>query len=231
MNDVASQPEQDFAAAPGSRAELARLMRRTCAEIGADRYMLVEPLTERGPQTVRIITSNWVFDSIEAVGLEGIARILDQGDAVGPGLQPRAFSPSSMNFLTPPEALALREYGHAELFCQKLRVAGRRVFALFSSEAPRSIDPGGLARAHMICCYALEQWAAVETGRRLRDPLSERERECLLWVSEGKTTDEVALILGVSSNTVNSYVAHAIQKFGASNRAMAIATAIRSGII
>ncbi|TIX10880.1 MAG: helix-turn-helix transcriptional regulator, partial [Mesorhizobium sp.] len=55
--------------------------------------------------------------------------------------------------------------------------------------------------------------------------------ECLFWVSEGKTTDEVALILGVSSNTVNSYITHAIQKFAASNRAMAIATAIRSGII
>ena len=44
-------------------------------------------------------------------------------------------------------------------------------------------------------------------------------------------TDEVAVILGVSSNTVNSYITHAIQKFAASNRAMAIATAIRSGII
>ncbi|RUY85729.1 LuxR family transcriptional regulator, partial [Mesorhizobium sp. M7A.F.Ca.CA.001.12.2.1] len=41
----------------------------------------------------------------------------------------------------------------------------------------------------------------------------------------------VAVILGVSSNTVNSYITHAIQKFAASNRAMAIATAIRSGII
>ncbi len=64
-----------------------------------------------------------------------------------------------------------------------------------------------------------------------QDPLSDRERECLIWVSEGKTTDEVALILGVSANTVNSYVTHAIQKLSASNRAMAIATAIRSGII
>ena len=64
-----------------------------------------------------------------------------------------------------------------------------------------------------------------------QDPLSDRERECLIWVSEGKTTDEVALILGVSGNTVNSYITHAIQKLSASNRAMAIATAIRSGII
>lgn len=39
------------------------------------------------------------------------------------------------------------------------------------------------------------------------------------------------MILGVSSNTINSYITHAIQKLSASNRAMAIATAIRSGII
>jgi DNA-binding CsgD family transcriptional regulator len=63
------------------------------------------------------------------------------------------------------------------------------------------------------------------------DPLSERERECMRWVSEGKTTDEVAMILGVSSNTVNSYVGHAMQKLSASNRAMAMATAIRNGLI
>ena len=83
----------------------------------------------------------------------------------------------------------------------------------------------------MACCYALNQFFTATGRRASRDPLSERERECLAWVSQGKTTDEVAVILGVSSNTVNSYVAHAIQKFGASNRAMAIATAIRSGII
>ena len=67
--------------------------------------------------------------------------------------------------------------------------------------------------------------------RQTQDPLSERERECLFWVSEGKTTDEVATILGVSPNTVNSYVTNAIQKLSAANRPAAIATAIRSGII
>lgn len=50
-------------------------------------------------------------------------------------------------------------------------------------------------------------------------------------MSEGKTTDDIAIILGVSANTANSYIANAIQKFGSSNRAMAMATAIRSGVI
>ena len=83
----------------------------------------------------------------------------------------------------------------------------------------------------MRCCYALSQIPEMLRQAAAQDPLSDRERECLAWVSEGKTTDEVALILGVSANTVNSYVTHAIQKLSASNRAMAIATAIRNGII
>lgn len=83
----------------------------------------------------------------------------------------------------------------------------------------------------MRCCYALSQIPGLLRAAVAQDALSDRERECLVWVSEGKTTDEVAVILGVSGNTVNSYITNAIQKLSASNRAMAIATAIRSGII
>lgn len=86
-------------------------------------------------------------------------------------------------------------------------------------------------RAQLQCCYALSQVPALLAAASMQDPLSDRERECLFWVSEGKTTDEVAVILGVSANTVNSYITQAIRKFSASNRAMAVATAIRSGII
>jgi DNA-binding CsgD family transcriptional regulator len=125
----------------------------------------------------------------------------------------------------------LREYGHTELFCLRTPAAGRRYFLLLSSDWPGAIDVAALVRAHIKCCYAVGRLVSTDAGGTERNPLTERERECLRWVSEGKTTDEVALILGVSSNTVNSYIAHAINKFGASNRAMAIATAIRNGII
>ena len=225
------QTTQDAHGPVTSRAGLARFMRRTCNEIGADRYMLVEPSVERGPKSVRIITSNWIFDALEDLGTAGIAAIIESGDAAGAGMQPRAIVTAEAAFLSAEEKRALRDHCHVELYCQKLDVGGTRVFALFSCEARQCINSAALARAHMACCYALNQFFAAMGRRASRDPLSERERECLAWVSQGKTTDEVAVILGVSSNTVNSYVAHAIQKFGASNRAMAIATAIRSGII
>ena len=113
----------------------------------------------------------------------------------------------------------------------RLHVGKRRYFLLFSAGEADAIEQNGLQEAQIQSCYVLSQVPEMLEAAAMQDPLSDRERECLYWVSAGKTTDEVAVILGVSSNTVNSYVAHAIQKFGASNRAMAMATAIRSGII
>lgn len=233
MTYLASIPDtQDTPKGPiGTRAQLAGFMRRICARIGADHYMLIEPSVERGPKSVRIIASDWIFDALEDLGSQGIAAIIESGHAAGAGAPPRALPLAAGGFLSAAHRRALRDHGHAEIYCQKLSAAGNGAFAMFSAGLPRRIDSAALARAHMACCYALAQFLAASGCRGSPGPLSERERECLLWVSEGKTTDEVALILGVSSNTVNSYIAHAIQKFGASNRAMAIATAIRSGIV
>ena len=121
--------------------------------------------------------------------------------------------------------------GHREIYPLRVQAGRHRYFVLFSSEHTDRIDQDALIGAQMRCCYALSQIPDMLRAAVAQDPLSDRERECLIWVSEGKTTDEVALILGVSGNTVNSYVTHTIQKLSASNRAMAIATAIRSGII
>lgn len=232
MATLATITEADEASVPvTSRSGLARFMRRICAEIGAESYMLVEPSIEHGSRSVRIITSNWIFDALEELGTDGVARIIESSHAAGAGAPSRAIEAATAAFLPAEERRALRNHGHHELHCRKLCMRGASIFVIFSSSTTGCIEPGAVVRAHMKCCYALSQFIAATGGRATNDPLSERERECLLWVSEGKTTDEIALILGVSSNTINSYISHAIQKFGASNRAMAIANAIRSGII
>ena len=213
------------------RTDLSRLMKRVCADIGARSYLLVEPAVERGPKGLRILASDWIYDALEELGGDGIFEIIESGYAAGVSEAPRAL-PEPAPFLSPAQRLVLRDHGHAEMFARRLNVRGRAVFALFSAPHCGAIDPAALARAGMMCSYALDGYlGATAQEPALAGVLSERQRECLKWVSEGKTTEEIALILGVSSNTINSYVAHAIQKFGASNRAMAIATAIRSGVI
>ena len=61
--------------------------------------------------------------------------------------------------------------------------------------------------------------------------LSDREKQCLLWCSRGKTTSDIAGILGLSDHTVNHYLKSAALKLNAVNRTHAIAKALRYGII
>ena len=217
-----------------TRGDLTAFLMDLTAEIGADAYMLVAIVHEEDRNTARILASNWIHDAIELVGRPLIAS-LAQTPATAPGARPRSLlasqAPELPGVLSGEEATLLDVLGHREICPLSVQAGRNRYFVLFSAERIDKIDQGALIGAQMRCCYALSQIPEMLRQAAAQDPLSDRERECLAWVSEGKTTDEVALILGVSANTVNSYVTHAIQKLSASNRAMAIATAIRNGII
>lgn len=58
-----------------------------------------------------------------------------------------------------------------------------------------------------------------------------RERECLRWCAEGKTSEEIGIILSLSTHTVNHYLISATKKLNAVNRVHAITTAVRLGLL
>lgn len=66
---------------------------------------------------------------------------------------------------------------------------------------------------------------------RTADVLTEREIDCLNWTSAGKTSVEIAEILGLSEHTINHYLNRATKKLDAVNRTQAVAKALRSGVI
>ncbi|MDI6027261.1 LuxR C-terminal-related transcriptional regulator [Corticibacterium sp. UT-5YL-CI-8] len=217
------------------RGDLTAFLMQLCEEVEADCYLLLAMhQTHDGPQP-EIVSSNWIYDAIQLAGHALIAALAQGPLATGPGIRPQSVSTAQSEtidgVLDSEEARMLDVLGHGEIFSLRLHVGHQRLFLLLSSADAGIIDPAKLSKIQFNCCYALSQMPELLSASRLQDPLSDRERECLFWVSEGKTTDDVAMILGVSSNTVNSYITHAIQKLSASNRAMAIATAIRNGII
>jgi len=63
------------------------------------------------------------------------------------------------------------------------------------------------------------------------DPLSPREREVLQLVAEGKTTKEVAAILGVSVKTAESHRTRIMEKLDIHETASLVRYAIRRGLI
>jgi len=229
------QDSMPIAARLASRGDLTAFLMGITADIGADAYMLTAILHDQDRSTARIVASNWTHDAIQLVGHGVIAALVQGPLTAAPGNRPQRLltghAPAPDDGIGGEEAKLLEVLGHGEICSLKLNVGHQRLFVLFSSATPASIDLDRLAQAQISCCYALSHAPDLLAAATMSDPLSDRERECLFWVSEGKTTDDVAVILGVSANTVNSYITHAIRKFSASNRAMAIATAIRSGII
>ena len=61
--------------------------------------------------------------------------------------------------------------------------------------------------------------------------LSERELAVLRWTGDGKTSEEISDILGISVSTVNFHIRNAVGKLGASNKLAATVKAAMLGLL
>jgi DNA-binding CsgD family transcriptional regulator len=182
---------------------------------------------------VRLLASNWVYDAIDMVGVGHLAKMARAATSLGADPQPIFLAKNSSRTSTicgDPES-ELARFGHNEIYALRLDTGARWGCAFFSASSPGRIRRNLVSAAQFRSAYLHSEMADHQVRAEPDDPLSERERECLFWVAEGKTTDDVALIVGVSTNTANRYIAHAIRKLSSANRARAIATAIRRGIL
>ena len=63
------------------------------------------------------------------------------------------------------------------------------------------------------------------------DTLSEREREVFQLIAEGKTNKEIADLLFISPNTVETHRSHVMEKLGLHSAAEVVLYAVRKGVI
>lgn len=68
-------------------------------------------------------------------------------------------------------------------------------------------------------------------GNTFKEKISKRERECLHWAAQGKTSWEISQILGVSESTAIYHLRNATRKLNAANRIHAVAKALKASII
>jgi DNA-binding CsgD family transcriptional regulator len=96
---------------------------------------------------------------------------------------------------------------------------------------PQLRDPLVTVSAEILSGY---YWSEA---RRLTGPsdakplLTARQRECLAWVREGKSSASIAGILGISVMTVNEHVGEACRKLGVRTRLQAAVEAALTGLI
>jgi two-component system response regulator NreC len=63
------------------------------------------------------------------------------------------------------------------------------------------------------------------------EPLSDRERQVLQLIAEGKRTKEIATVLGISVNTAESHRNHIMEKLNIHDVAGLVRYAIRNGLV
>ena len=63
------------------------------------------------------------------------------------------------------------------------------------------------------------------------DQLTDREREVLALIAQGRANKRIALELGISEKTVKNHVGHVLAKLGVTDRTQAAVLAVQEGIL
>lgn len=111
------------------------------------------------------------------------------------------------------------------------------MFALFSDRSASTQNIDDIAR-HLPALALLRDGALGSVlsfrpvlPQALTPALTARERECLQWLVAGKSSWDIAQILKVAEATVNFHMANVCKKLGAGSRLIAVARAVKLGLI
>ena len=133
--------------------------------------------------------------------------------------------------------LILSQYEDRE-YVRRLLKAGVSGYVLKKSagaelaNAIRAVHRGGLVLDPEVARTAMEEANPAAPGAR--DPyeaLTDREKQVLKLVAEGKSNKEVAEVLGISVKTAMSHREHVMEKLGVHNRTELVKFALKKGVI
>ena len=134
------------------------------------------------------------------------------------------------------KVIMLSMYNSRELIVESLRV-GAKGYVLKECtyeelyEAVRSVMSGNFYIARSSLAVIIEDYLRLlkDDEKNSARMLSEREREVLKLLAEGKNTKEIAYELKISKNTVDVHRRHIMEKTGCNSMASLVRYAIREG--
>jgi LuxR family quorum-sensing system transcriptional regulator CciR len=95
------------------------------------------------------------------------------------------------------------------------------------------LDPDHLPLLQLVGAFAFEAARRMSrsTAAQPRVPLTDRQRECVMWAARGKTDWEISRILGISHETVIEHLKHARERYGVGKRTLLAVHALFDGTI
>ncbi|WP_416065456.1 transcriptional regulator VisN [Rhizobium sp. ZK1] len=172
-----------------------------------------------------IVSSDWPFDLVKDVAndlVAGYARSTEFEKCMQV-LQP--------GFALLPESAEV-PHGASRQYCSlTLNVGRSRLVLMFLFREGVVLSPERLRDVGLLAGYFASFLRCGGTKVDRDFELTDRELECLFWIAEGKTSDEIAMILGISRNTINNYITSVMRKTATKTRSEAIAFAVRNNLV
>jgi transcriptional regulator EpsA len=173
--------------------------------------ILFEP--NYGGITTNAVQSAWL-DNFRRFGLQNLAAH-GQCDV-------NSQTASYFSFSSIPGPLSPRHACILKLLVPHLHVALARVVANLRVKAHKH-SPQRILLQKDLSHQALSEKLSLLTI------LTQREKEVMYWMSEGKSNDEIANLLFLGKETIKSHVKKILYKFKSKNRTEAISRAIETG--
>jgi DNA-binding CsgD family transcriptional regulator len=238
-----SEAYADFLSGMNSSAvqteyEVLHLMRQCTAQFGFSHFMIARvPFGEQQRFAERLVLSSWPselvreYDTATVFQVSGLIERLRQTKLPIFGETKLLLNAQGAAARDTVDALfAAPAMGNS--FAAMLHTTHGEAFAVLLSGARGEPDRTETADLYLTLLQLFETLERTfEVGASARDKLSTREIECLRWAAAGKSSDEIAIILGISVYTVSSYFKTATRKLDSVNRMQAIARAMRMKLI
>lgn len=193
--------------------------------VGADGYLLARHELNSENGLDNIISSDWPFDLVRKRGTDLITRLSRTTELE-----------KCLSVLHPAFSMLTEESdlsgGAGREYCTIIFNTGRNRYVLmFMCPADVILSQQRLRETGVLAGY-FASLLFHDTAKTSRDmDLTDRELECLYWIAEGKTSDEIATIIGISKNTINNYITSVMRKTATRTRSEAIAYAVRHNLV
>jgi len=102
-----------------------------------------------------------------------------------------------------------------------------------ASDRPLDLNHEDREAIEILAMLVLTKCRLLRYGAQAPSDLTvtHREADILYWVMEGKTDDEIGIILGLGRTTVKFHIRNAMAKLDATNRITAAVKALKSGLL
>lgn len=177
----------------------------------------------------------WRTDPVVAASRQTVAPLVWSDMVVGRGLfAGRTLGRPALRVME-----AVRDFGYLNGITLPIHGGNRAVISCFAEDASPTACHEMFQRhgatVSLLMLHLHESLARFgrcdEVTGSVEGSITPRMREILTWVAAGKTNAEIAIILGISGETVSSHMRGALARLDVHTRAQAAARALRLGLI